>query len=131
MSVVFLVYSRSAEGDEPLVALTRSQESAEALEACFSGVPGQTISWEEFPLLDDDGPTPGDVADGDLVHVVSLGGLADDLTQRADDLDPIGLGVFSSLRSARTFAERQPHQDVRIRTLPIGWLDDRLRPAGS
>jgi hypothetical protein len=127
MGNIFLVYClRVPEGNEPLIALLGSEDQARGIENRLvrSGA-AMRVSWEELPLRTSRSEVPDAIAEGTMVHVVSLGGLDEDGVHRGRVLedDPIGLGAFESLDDARTFAAKQLKDHVRIRSLPTGWID--------
>lgn len=94
---VRLVYERTSppgvdSGVEPLIAVCATEEAAEQIrEESFSR--GRYASWEELPLrgaADRTGPLP----EGEIVHVVLLGGVQvidpEGITSRGPD----GLATF-------------------------------------
>jgi hypothetical protein len=122
MSTIFLVYARDRQDNEPLIAVTKNEESAKALEARVGAVTGCRVSWEEFPLLGERG-VEVDVDDGEPVHIVSQGGIeAGEHPEPGEDPDSIGVGVFRNRADAEAFARRHWRSPVWIWTVPVGWV---------
>ncbi|MHA6798711.1 hypothetical protein [Bounagaea algeriensis] len=128
-SIVRLVYERTAPfgvdaGVEPLIAVCATEEEAELIRA-ESTARDRYASWEKHPLQGAAGRTTP-LADGEIVHVVLLGGgnEPDD-----PDRDPIGVAVYTDRQAAeRRATEEWLHSGdpgYHATSLLIGWRADR------
>lgn len=122
-----LVYERTAPfgvdaGVEPLIAVCATEAEAEQVKEASSSR-GRYASWESHPLQGATGRT-GPLADGEIVHVVLLGG--SDIDEGPED--PIGVAVYAE----REAAERRAVEEFRKTgspgyhavSLPVGWRAD-------
>ncbi|GAB2763684.1 hypothetical protein GCM10027174_45460 [Salinifilum aidingensis] len=123
--IVRLVYERTAPpgvdaGVEPLIAVCATEEEAERIKA-ESAARDRYASWETHPLRGAAGRTTP-LADGEIVHVVLLGG-----GNEPDDpeRDPIGVAVYTDGEAAerRAAEERLRSGDPGYHaiSLTIGW----------
>ncbi|MEU6132135.1 hypothetical protein ABZ805_23415 [Saccharopolyspora sp. NPDC047091] len=115
-----VVYERtSPPGVEPLIAVCAGEVEAERIKE-QSSAGGRYASWEEHPLIGSAEGTTS-LADGEVIHVVLLGG--DDVDGGPDD--PIGIAVYAD----RDAAERRAAEEhlktgspgYHAVSLPIGW----------
>lgn len=124
--IVRLVYERTSppgvdSGVEPLIAVCATKEAAEQIKE-ESSSRGRYASWEELPLhgaADRAGPLP----EGEIVHVVLLGG-----GETEGPHDPIGVAVYTDREAAdrRATDEHRQTGDPGYHTvsLSIGWRAD-------
>jgi hypothetical protein len=117
---------RVPEGNEPLIAVFSREDQAVEIERRLVGSGAAVrVSWEELPVRTAAGDVHSSRPDQEVLHIVSIGGHEQGETVKGLPMegDPIGLGVFDSLDEALAFAAEQSHSHVRVRSLPVGWVD--------
>lgn len=125
--IVRLVYERTSPfgvdaGVEPLIAVCATEEEAEQLKE-ESSSRGRYASWEKHPLQGA-AERADPLADGEIVHVVLLGG--GDIEDGPDD--PAGVAVYADWDTAEQRAAEEFRKTgspgYRAVSLPIGWRAD-------
>ncbi|MFR9731375.1 hypothetical protein ACL03H_19280 [Saccharopolyspora sp. MS10] len=121
---MLLVYERTSppggdSGAEPLIAVCAEENEAQRVKE-RSSARGRYASWEEHSLNGFAGRTAS-LVDGEIVHVVLLGG--SDIDEGPDD--PIGVAVCADREAAERRAVKEFRETgspgYRTVSLPIGW----------